>query len=203
MVLGDIFDTLTGKNKTPDVPEQAQLDPQSQTMINQIAERAGGPTDMSNLAMAKQNASSLVPSVDQMNQQSAKLAQDPYFDRAAMRYAQDKYGQKEQRYGDAETIQQSLRQSQQLAQAAQHALGQQRVKDNQYSFLTQIYNEQEAARAGFINSIFQTGAYAVGRSGGNKNANANSGGGIQTSGGGYEGQMPNGRANDPRGSYSA
>ena len=52
--------------------------------------------------------------------------------------------------------------AQAMQQQAAAATGQQQALTQQYSNLTNIYNQQEAARAGMVNQIFQTADYGIG-----------------------------------------
>lgn len=190
------LDFVPGVGSAPDAPKPVPLDPGSQGLINAASARGSqsvGDTAKASFGDAGQRALSLGQTEGQTNQQAASRGEDP----SMLNAIRQSYG-REAGYGinraqNQNAINANFQKSQQLSQVAQAALGQQQAITNQNQFITNAYNQQEAARAGFINQLFQTADVGIGMYAGNhgmgrgsKTSNSTMGGGSPSAVGGFD-----------------
>lgn len=172
-------------------------DEQADALLNAGIERSKRPDEaygQETNAGVNDMANSLTSSPD-VQQQAAQSGQNP----AMLSAMSNVY--RGQAQGDINKIMKTndqnaqFRKSEALRQMSMAALGRQQAETNVFSQLTEAYNQQEAARAGVISSIFQVGRQGMmmsaskGKSSKTKTGDFGGGGGAEPAadaGGGSE-----------------
>lgn len=140
------------------------LDSGTQSIMQSESNMAGQPSSYFSglLNNSTDQAHNLAQGDQQLNQQAQQMGMSPG-QMKAIRNVYNSHAQK----GIYQLKQQNDMQGQMMkadymSKLSQAMLGQQVTAANQYQMLTDAYVQQEQARAGFINSLFQTGDTAIG-----------------------------------------
>lgn len=186
---------MAGLFGTAPQPNIVPLDPGTQQLLDQGTTRAG--QDASTFAGqlnqgVSQAGNQLGESNQQLNQQGAAAAQSP----GMMQAIRNAYSGQTQK--NIQAIQSKNQQAGLYAkldytnQMARAALMQQNIAAQNYTTLTQAYNQAETSRAQFVNSLFQTVDVGIGIMAGKAKKAAPTGGGNVGGYGGGGGGVPYG-----------
>lgn len=161
--VGRFIGTMAGQETAPN-PQTVPLDKNTQGLIDESVARAKQP-DSVFAAQANQGVSegsqSFNPNNPMVSQKDASLGQNPgEFDALRGVYA-SKAGTAIDRMKQKGAYEAKLQKMDYMNTTARMLLGQQQVQAQNYHMLTEAYNQAEAARAGFINSLFQGGNTAI------------------------------------------
>lgn len=144
--------------KVPD-RQFAQLDPDTQSLINQGVDRSSAPVSAYEDAI---NQGIQQPQVS--NAPSPQEAEQAGVDPNMMTAIRNAYSARSQDSINSLISQNkykaSVEKGQQMNQMAQVKIAQQRVAGQNFAMLTQAYNMQEQSRAQFISQLFQIGGQA-------------------------------------------
>lgn len=141
------------------------LDPQSQGMIHDAAQRAINQTPDD---IAKQNAQGIDAGVkalgqsdEQTNQEAQRTGQDPHMMQAVMNKYRNITRDDLKRFSTQNDIQSKLQKSQRMADVSQAAMAQQQVQTQNFAMLAQAYQQNEMARAQVVSSFIDLGGNAA------------------------------------------
>lgn len=147
-------------NKAPDEPATVKLDAAAADSMNKFADRASG-SEISDLpSKAIQYGAEAFKG--KPGQDAASSGQDPAMIKALHNQYYGKSKQEIDRLKSQGDLLGKMDKAQALQLAATRQIGQQRAMTEQHAFLTKAANQQEAAKAGAINQLFQLGAYGIG-----------------------------------------
>lgn len=157
-----VFDFLGGGD-APKPPDMVQLDPRARELLDQgvaRASRSGAEHQDEENAGIDAYAGGLLGGGG--DQEAASSAQNPYY----VQGLRDAYKSQARSGIDAVKNQNQfsaeMRRSDQLKRMQMAAMGQQQAQLQNYQMLTQAYNQNEAARAQFISSIFGVARTGIG-----------------------------------------
>lgn len=154
---------------TPKTPQTVELDEGTRGLIKDATTRAIRPAE-DYLKELNQPADYAAKAFEAPNtaQASATTGQDEGF----LKALQNKHSQVAKsdfdRIKSMNTVTAEQKRAGQMSRMAQIAQGQQQARTQQYAFLTEVYNQQEAAKAGMINELFQLGSAVMMGAGGGK-----------------------------------
>jgi len=145
-------------------PTTVALDPQTQAIESQEAQKAGQPssewTGRLNANMDQSGA------LGQSDQQTQHLSQQTGMSPGQIGAIRNVYGMHAregiQRLKGQNDLQGQMMKADYMSKMSQAMLGQQVTAVNQYQVLTNAYQQQEMARAGLVNSLFQTADVGIG-----------------------------------------
>lgn len=155
---------LTEEQKMPEHRTIA-LDEGTQNLSNQMAAQANAPTSFYSgmLNQGQDRArTSLGESEDQITQRASRMGMDPNQMKAIRNVYNQQANTGIQQLSNRNEYQAKLMKADYMNTVSKALLGQQQQMVNQYGLLTNAYMQQEAARAGAINSMFQTADTAIG-----------------------------------------
>lgn len=163
--MAGFFDQLGLFGKAPDVKTVA-VDQGTQDLLNKGVDNAIRPTEQfhQDINANVDKGAASIGAGKTGEQTDAGLANTPGFTQAL----RDKYATMNQK--DINDLkfrnkqQAEMTRADQMHKMAMAAMGQQRAATQNYQMLSDAYNQNEAARAQFVNELFQTGSYAAGRS---------------------------------------
>lgn len=159
------FDPFSIFKSQPDPPQRVPLSQQGKDALSRQVELAERPV-AEHAASAWENVDksmgNIAGSPQATSQAARRLGTNEYFGDAIRNVYQRQAGTMLNQVRQTNDFQAAIRRSQDLAKAARAVLGQQQAITAQNQFLTEAYNQQEAARARFIDQIFQGGMYGIG-----------------------------------------
>lgn len=149
-----------GSNDTPD-HTTVQLDPETQQLIREGADRADRPSSEFTADInrgAAENAASVGQDQQHANQEDSRMGgNSPHMAEALRGAYRSQTDNHIGRLLKSNDYRGQMAKADYMNQTAGAAIARQRVATQNYATLTSIYNQQEMARAQFVNSLFQIG----------------------------------------------
>lgn len=171
--MAGLLDFLNPLKKMPEAPAPVQVDPQVQGLIDSGVDRSvRSPEEIAaetNQGVAV-GAGQLGQSEQQAQNQGLRQGGDAGYINALRGAYSARSDQNIGRIVEKNQMQAQYKKSDQMAKMSRTALAQQRVQTQNFETLTQAYNQQEMARAQFINQIFQLGGTGMGMAAANRKA---------------------------------
>lgn len=177
-------------------PNFVPLDAGTQGLLDQGVASASRPaSDFANdlNKNVSENASGFMGNEQQSSQEAKRTGQDPGMFNALRNAYGSQAGTQIKQITNANQYKAQMMKADYLHQMAIAAVGQQQVATQNYSMLTDAYNQSEMARAGFVNTLFQTANTAMVMGAKKRPSTKTQPGGVQESPaagrvGGYGGQ---------------
>jgi len=149
----------------PGKPQYAQLDPTAQGFLNEATNNAEHKSAADFAGSRMQNVGSYAGSLtggQTAEQAGAATGSDPYFMKAARDYYGSKTSKKLGQQAQMNDMQKYTDKDNYIKQYMAAAHGQAMAAANSFAQATQAQMNSDRARAGLINSMFQTGQVAMG-----------------------------------------
>ena len=160
-ILGSLLPKVPG-------PQGVSLDPNTQALMSAGASMALRPASEFAADANKgvqQSAQSFMPSNEQSSQADARMgtgAGQMGFEQALKNKYGALAGRDVNKIMQANSLNAEMQKANMMNQYAKAYLGQQQAMTQNYEMLTQAYNQNEAARAQFINQLFGAANYGIG-----------------------------------------
>jgi hypothetical protein len=174
-------------------PTTVPLDTGSQNLENQMADQSNQPSNYysgilnSNLGQV----ANLGQNDQQMNQSAQSMGMAPGQMEAIRNVYSQQAGQGINRLTQQNELKGQMMKADYMNQMSRAMLGIQQNAVNQYGVLSQAYQQQEYARAGVINSLFQTANFGIGMAGAGSKSGAGGFAGGASGSEGYIGDQYN------------